>query len=357
MWESIQFLAPGFAVQFLLAVILLWMFVSDKDEIGLLPILSISLVYSILNVIIEWTLGDFLLLVTLVIQWSFFVLLANRFLRIPIPRASVTLFCYFTLLFGTTLVHDYLSPAPSSEEEQLLTAGFEGNDNDHAKEESDLPVWALRVESGLIAQKSVMANYQLKETLYGSRKSKRSRPVVKATPQPSLQIASSPTSIPPQGEPELSEPLAPEIAITSEEDPNEWTGARFEALFNDDIPVERITTPVPEPAKEEVDIASNILNSNEDPEVTGVLLDIPPANIEAEQLAEFVKIQNRSTDPRYPTPSFNISAVSMGDDGRYAIIDGEMMSVGSIKRTNLEAPRGWRIHQIELNEVVWQPLK
>nr|MDA3873491.1 hypothetical protein [Kiritimatiellia bacterium] len=82
-----------------------------------------------------------------------------------------------------------------------------------------------------------------------------------------------------------------------------------------------------------------------------------PGGFNAEQLSDAVEVRNRSTDRRYPHPQFEIGAVSMGENGRFAIVDGEMLKEGSIVRTNEENPRGWKLHRIGRTELFWQPLK
>jgi hypothetical protein len=75
-----------------------------------------------------------------------------------------------------------------------------------------------------------------------------------------------------------------------------------------------------------------------------------------EDAEELVQSQNRSTDPRFPAPAYNIEAVGIGAKGKYAIVDGRFVTEGAIVRTSGGEVRGWKLIRIEKKQLFWQPL-
>lgn len=330
MMETFQYLAPVYLTQILLGVLLLILFVRDRDEVGTGKILLTSLLYTALNILIEWFLNDYLLAATLVVQWTLFVLLANRIISIDLPRASMTLFCYFSLLMGFSMLEARFSPEELTQEEKLLTEGFDENSKSDKK---DLPKqdWITRLEHGSLPRKIYSTRNWVIEYLYHPETEEPVSTVSSPAPTPAL--------------PPLPHPENPDPAKTVT-----LSGKEFEALF---FP-EKNTAQTPQ----EIPTSTPTL-----PKPTENYPTVPPNGgrntngINAEQMSEIVKIRNRSTDPGYAPPEYYISAIGMGSGGHFAIVDGDMLREGSVIYTQKEKPRAWRLYRIEVNQVFWQPLK
>ena len=331
MVDTLLFLMPTFLTQILAGVLLLWLFVRSQDEIGLERILLTSVLYCVLNIVIEWFLQDYLLAATLVLQWALFVLLANRICAIRLPRACITLFCYFSLLMGGSMLEARFVPKERSEEEKLLMEGFEESEDaaDHGEHELS---WARRLKEDSIASKTYAFKQRVVDLLYHPDEEAMAPPppLPTPTPQPLAQIQAQETPPPPPpNEIESEAPSAPQE--NSEEPP----------------PVVQAPTPTPT-----VEPVADVVYPEEDPPRVS-----NNNSISGEQMNDIVEIKNRSTDPSYDAPSYKISAISMGSGGRYAIVDGDMLREGSIIHTQLETPRGWLLYRIEPNQIFWRPLK
>ncbi len=332
MENSFIYLAPVFLTQILLGVLLLWLFVKERDQVGLGTILLTSLLYTVLNIVIEWFLNDYLLATTLVVQWTFFVLLAQRILSIPLPRASVTLFCYFSLLMGIRMVEVHFTPPELTDDEKLLVEGFEETDSEENQEIRDTD-WVQRLEAGTLAHKTYASRDWLLDFIYPPEKIE--------TPE------EDPLPVPPDNK--VSTP--PTASLPLENTPLQvsggMTGAEFEQLF---YPADPVAPPSPavEPPAESP------------PETAFAEPRVPdPANlsINAQQMSQIVEVKNRSTDPGYSPPDYVISAVGVGSGGRFIIVNGDMLKEGSIIYTQHENPRGWKLYQVTPTLLYWQPLK
>ncbi|MGA0368138.1 MAG: hypothetical protein ACO3N7_01655 [Kiritimatiellia bacterium] len=332
--DALTLLLPTFITQILMGVLLLWLFVMAQDEIDLDRILLTSLLYTLLNVLIEWFLKDYLLATTLVFQWTIFVLLANRICAIPLPRASITLFCFFSLLMGGRMLEAHFFPEEISEEEKLLMEGFHTPRESPGAEVPELS-WVQRIREGSIASKTYVSKKIVVDLIYGGE-TENEDPL---SPPPA-----TPTPLSVKVEPS---PLPPSTGTLS--------GKEFEALFypleysseSEQSPPPAVPTPLPAALLPPPRYA----DTNSLPPPSG------PASINAEQLTQIVEIRNHSTDPAYAAPDFQISAVSMGSNGRFAIVDGDMLREGSIIHTQLDTPRAWMLYRIEPTKVFWRPLK
>lgn len=341
MLENLLHLLPGLILQFLLATALLWLFIRPSDEVPAVRVLLTALIFCLLNPAIEWTLRDFLMEATLVIQWALFVLLANHFLSIPLPRAALTLFCFFALMLGAGLLGGTFASRELSEEERLLLEGFEAVEVADSDESGDPALWALRLRSGILDKRLMTARSIALRSLY---------PETETDPKP--KSAAQPT---PQTAPETVAEIETRPPATS------MSGKEFEALFQTSTPAVATDNRV-ESSPEIAEPAERTTGTPEPPTHSREPDARPdrwnhPGGFNARQLSEAVKVRNRSTDRRYPNPQFDVGAVSMGEQGRFAIVDGEMLTEGSIIRTNREDPRGWKLHRIEAAELFWQPLK
>ncbi|MEX2606831.1 MAG: hypothetical protein WD708_05755 [Kiritimatiellia bacterium] len=344
MIENLLHLLPGLALQFLLAAALLWLFTRPSDDVPVTHILLSSLGICFLNLLIEWALRDYLLEATVVVQWTFFVLLANHFLSIPLPRAALTLFCFFALMLGAGLLDTRLSPQDLSEEERLLLEGFQAVEIPNPADSKELSPWAIRLRQGILDKRLMGARAVTLRSLYppSDEEAKTDRKTEVATipdptPEPAHETGSDPVEI----------TQSPSM-----------TGKEFEALFAHSPSVQssgKNGDPL-----ETTEIPDLIAGEAEPPEPDDTIRPDRrhhPGGFNAEQLAEVVEVRNRSTDRRFAHPQFQVGAVSIGEHGRFAIVDGEMLKEGSIVRTNRETPRGWKLHRIEPGELFWQPLK
>lgn len=340
MTDALIYLAPGFLIQILMAALLLWLFANEKDEVSLGRILLISLGFTGLNVLIEGSIQDYLLYATLVVQWCLFTLIANRFISIRLPRASLTIFCYFMILLGFQMLETRLSPDDLSEDEKLLLQGFEKADEDK-DQESEQENWVSNLELNMIGARAMQARYQILDILY---------------PPP------EPTELPsdPSPEPSVVISLTPKASNAISGGPNpsgSMTGKEFEARFfskNEGVEPE---TPEPAEVVVAVPLPDDTIFITQPEQVREPIRPSGRAMITAEEMSEIVDIRSRSTDPSYAAPEYDVSALSIGKGGKFAIVDGEMLREGSIIRTQLENPRGWRLLRIAANEVFWQPLK
>jgi hypothetical protein len=340
--ENLLHLAPGLALQFLLAGVLLWLFIPKTDKIPYLRILLIALVFSLLNLLIEWSLREYLLEGTLVLQWTLFVLLATRFLSIPLPRAALTLFCFFSLMLGAGLLEARLSPAELSEEERLLIEGFEAVKIPSPSGAETVSPGVLQMRMGILDQRILSAREVALRRLYAS-----TEPESGPDPQPdTIEV------------PIVVTEEEPEIIPPAVQTPSTVTGAEFEALFvRTSSPVEPVEGPASADPETEVTIGNYDIETDlSDPEPVRSRRN-QHEGFNAEQLADAVKVRNRSTDRRYAPPRFEIGAVGIGTRGRFAIVDGEMVKEGGIIRTHEDLPRGWKLHRIESSQLFWQPLR
>ncbi len=81
------------------------------------------------------------------------------------------------------------------------------------------------------------------------------------------------------------------------------------------------------------------------------------ASVNATQLAEMAKVRNLSTDPRYPPPNFDISAVGSGRMGTYVIAEGRMIRLnGELPAANTP-PEAWRLTKATATEAHWMPVE
>ncbi|MDF3130455.1 hypothetical protein P0Y35_14710 [Kiritimatiellaeota bacterium B1221] len=328
--NAILYLAPVFLTQILLGVLLLWLFVKERDQVGLGTILLTSLLYTALNIVIEWFLHDFLLATTLVVQWTFFVLLAQRILSIPLPRASVTLFCYFSLLMGVHMAQVHFTPPELTEDEKLLVEGFEETGSEAGQEALEKD-WVQRLQSGSLAHKTYASKDWVLDFIYPSEKNE----IPEEDPLPILPEAIAKTP------PRTAAPENTALPVAG------MTGQEFEKLFFPELPAD--------PASPE-SIAAAPLTT----EIAFVNPPLPePANlsINARQMSQIVEVKNRSTDPGYPAPDYSISAVGVGAGGRFIIVNGDMLKEGSIIYTQHENPRGWKLYKVKPTLLYWQPLK
>lgn len=332
-------LLPGLVLQIALAAALLWLFTRPSDDVPVTHILLTSLGFSFLNMGIEWALRDYLLEAIVVVQWTFFVLLANHFLSIPLPRAALTLFCFFSLMLGSGLLDARLSQSELSEEERLLVEGFQAVEVPEAHESEPLSPWAIQIRNGILDKRLVAARSAALRSLY-------------AKPEPEVAEQPNPMPDPTPETASVSPVLSPSSTMT---------GNQFEALFTRvspaDFPTEQeIVSETPESSGS----PDRMVTEKPEPRPTDEVRPDRrnhPGGFNAEQLSEVVEVRNRSTDRRFANPQFDVGAVSMGEHGRFAIVDGEMLKEGSIVRTNQESPRGWKLHRIEPTELFWQPLK
>lgn len=364
MVDAFLYLAPDFLFQTLLAVLLLWLFANRKNEGSLVNLLFIGLCYTVLNILIEWSLQAYLFSTTLVIQWCFFTLIANRFVSIPLPRAALTLFCYFAILMGTSLVSSEIFSAELSEHEKLLTQGFDDKKSLFDSTGEEQAEWVVHLKSNLIAYRSLEARAQIRSLLYPTPE------VVEPPPAPveKLDIV---TWAPPKDT----------VKVT------QLSGKEFEERFfsfktekDRTIASTPPSPPVTQtPSQELLKTAPRTQSISSPQPVTGIQTEVTrfqpevtrtqpaprtepaPSNVsnllKGEDMSAIVNIRNRSTDPGYDPPSYDVSALSMGVAGRFAIINGEIIKEGTIIRTQLENPRGWRLFKIAKNQVYWQPLK
>jgi|GEM_PF-6451935 len=340
MTDALFYLAPGFLIQILIAAFLLWLFANGKDEVGLVRILLISLGFTALNVLIEGSIQDYLLYATLVVQWGLFTLLANRFISIRLPRASLTIFCYFMILLGFQMLETRLSQNELSDDEKLLLVGFEKTDEDKDPE-SEQENWVSNLELNMIGARSMQARYQILDILYPPPEP--TAPPSNPSPEPSVVIAPTPKA---------------SNAISAGPHPNgAMTGKEFEARFftkNEGVEPE---TPEPTEVVVAIPLPDDTMFVTPPEQIREPIRPSGRARITADEMSEIVDIRSRSTDPSYAAPGYDVSALSIGESGKFAIVDGEMLREGSIIRTQLENPRGWRLLRIAANEVFWQPLK
>jgi hypothetical protein len=325
MVDALLYLAPGLLSQILIAGFLLWLFVNKRDDVGTLRIVAASLGFTALNLLIEWFLNDYLLIATLVLQWAVFALIANRFLSMPLARACITLFCFFSLMMSLSMLEAHFNGTEMTEDEKLLLEGFERPDGGSQSPAPDED-WVQRIEAGLISQKTYAAKKQLQAMMYKTPEADS----VALLPAPQ----STPTPLPGPA------PLVPAQTTVSK-----MTGAEFEKLFFQEDPPAEITQVPPTP----------------DPTPDVFVSDLSPgfsnASINAQQMSNIVNIRSRSTDPGYSPPEFLISAVSMGSQGQFAIVNGKMLRQGNVVPSESSPPRAWRLYRIQKNEVYWQPLK
>ena len=81
------------------------------------------------------------------------------------------------------------------------------------------------------------------------------------------------------------------------------------------------------------------------------------ASVTGEQLSQMARIRNRSTDPRYPAPNFEITGTGQGRLGTYVIANGRLVQVEGHLASPEQPPRAWRLIRATQNEVFWQPLE
>jgi hypothetical protein len=78
--------------------------------------------------------------------------------------------------------------------------------------------------------------------------------------------------------------------------------------------------------------------------------------VTAEQLQQMVSIRNRSTDPRYPAPSYAITATGKGSRGSYVIANGQLVGLGSTVDNPGGEPKAWKLREVNPTSILWTPV-
>jgi hypothetical protein len=303
------------------------------------PLLLCSVLMIALSLGVETVLDPWIFEGTLIFQWVLFVLLCHRICRLPLLHSMAALVCYFSFMLGLGMLCDPVADpadppdaaAESTEDafdpEQLLEAGLLDEDSGTRSSvgspdpsSREVPAWILKLHDRMLHRKLGRAQQRVWSLLYN-------RPDTKPAPSPTPTPEPLPTATP---TPQPGTPMSDE---------------EFLDLFR--------PTPTPRPVPTAV---APLPGASPTPQGGHVVKPGDVATVNSEQLTEIVKLKNRSTDPRFTPPEYEITAIGVGVKGRYAIIRGQMMREGNILRTGTEPVRGWRLIRIQEDELYWQPL-
>gem|GEM_PF-6155347 len=304
------------------------------------PLLVCSCLYLLMGIVVETILNEWIREGTLVFLFFFFILLANRLCKLPLLHAWCAMFCHFSLMLG----YGTLGFAPGEiQTEQALTVDQPEENldrflevgilretpptptpvaektGDHSEQESDV-LRSLR--SRMLHRKLDRSRELLLEILY---------PGDPGGQTPHLMATPVPTSAPARPTP------VPGSRMEKEE---------FFLLFS----------PTPTPSPEQIPTPQPLLPTPTPNQGATVVDPVDAVAVNSDQLNNMVKLRNRSTDANYLPPRFEIDALGIGANGRYAIVNGVLMREGNIIRIETGTVRGWRLVKIKENDLFWQPL-
>jgi len=315
-------LLPALATQFLAGWAMLALFQQSADEVHPLRAPATALFCLLAGLGIEVFLSPFLFQGTLVVQWALFVMLGHRVCRVPLGKSMLAQFCFFSLMLGKGLLEERVGGSDLGMEERRLLEGEPSGETDEVPDGRD------HLEASLLHHRLLAVRHDVHGLLYD-------------LPGPAAPV---PTPKPP-----------PPVDPPSE--PPGMSGAAFEALIYGDAPEP------PDPVVESTAFAPDDPASTPPPEIIPVEFPEAPAltgdstSIHSDQMSEIVEVKNRSTDATYAPPTFEIGAISIGANGRFAMIDGRLLREGAVLRTGAQDPRGWKLYQVTKTELFWQPLK
>lgn len=344
--EFLFHLWPDFLLQFLLGVLVLFVFAPSSalehapSKGKLLFLCSItSVVMLLLSLSIEHYVSPLILQSSLVIQWVFFTLLGHRICGIPLGKSMLSQFCYFSMILGVGLLSEHVLPVPSTP-------------SDPPAPES----WMKRVEWALLTNRLPHIRGDVLTALYG-------KPVSSQPP---------PSTKPPQPPPPTPTPAPRVVELSENEPPNPTEDPTLPPQEEvREIPPPVPPTPTPEPTPvppdnppEPSEQSSQPLRIYQGwpeplPEATNDLPDVITGEERTglDQISDPVNMQNQSTDSRYAPPDYSISAVSMGERGRFVMVDGRLLREGAVLTTGGSEPRGWKLFKVTETVLFWQPLE
>jgi len=301
------------------------------------PLLACSGLFLVSGLIIETILAPWIHEGTLVFLLFFFVLLANRICKLPLVHSFCALFCHFCLMLGLGMVqsaHPVFLPERGEKTEQgeedfdqLLEAGL-------LEEASATPTPTPQPEKTSSNEANEVISVLHDRMLH--RKLVRSRSLLLDVMYPDdARAQPSPTPTPLPGD----IPAAPTPVPGSIMEPEEFF--RLFAPTPTPRPGGQVPPPLPTPTPVQ---GENVIHAGD------------AVAVNSNQLTNMVKLRNRSTDSMYMPPDFEIDAVGIGANGRYAIVNRVLMREGNIIRVESETVRGWRLVKIREGELFWQPL-
>lgn len=309
------------------------------------PPLLCSFLFLFSGIAIEKILGPFLLEGSLVFLFFFCILLADKVAKLPLLNATGALFCHFCLMLGLGLLPEAsldsgsnpTEPDTPKEEsledslDDLLEAGLMDDEVPptptpvpeplEPTRPAVTPTWVTETRELYLHRRLLAARNVLREVLYRPERSPEDIP---PQPTPALQATPTPAPTPIPG--------------------SELTAEEYFALFD--------PTPTPAPLVHSTPLpptptplqGENVVNPGD------------AVAVNSDQLSNMVQLRNRSTDTQYLPPEFEIDALGIGNNGRYAIVNGTLMREGNIIRVSESTVRGWRLVKILEGELYWQPL-
>lgn len=322
-------LLPDLAAQFLLGWAVVWIFSPAGGQVPAWRTLGVACAMSLISLGTEIWLSPYVLQGTLVVQWIVFVLLGFSLGHLSLGKSMLAQLCFFSLVLGAGLMREPAADAASAEEERLL------RQDRRDPKATEVPEWADSLEQALLVNRLPEIRKDAQQAVYGEKKS----------PAPDAPPATEPPST------ATVEP--PDPTEEAEIDPPGMSGSEFEALVYS-IPPEYFPTVEPEEESDPADPPLEVIPV-QFPEEGGVIGEFTSMN--ANQTQEITEVRNRSTDPAYAAPLYDIGAVSIGENGRFAMVDGRLLRQGAILRTGSMDPRGWKLHRVTTTELFWQPLK
>ena len=325
----------------------LWAFSPRNERMAGGRVLAAAVLFLPLNLLVEGFLSTYLREGTLIFQWVLFVLLAHKFARLPMGLAMLAMFCHFALMLGVGIAPEMIPDEAETSESggevdvdellgEDLDLGEDEAESPAAESDAPPPAWATRTADLLLSARMASAASLAREKMYGHDRG----------PSPAPAPAPDPTSTTPP----LPVPT-PTPTPTRDASYRPMSEAEFFQLFATDVALR--PTPIPAPDGESGPPAHPPPTLEPTPSIVDVL---DPRNPDEPPEPDWGRPTNVSTDPRYNAPGFNIDAIGIGASGAHAIVNGRVVSKGSIIRTEGGTVRGWRLIQIERNTLRWQPL-
>jgi len=339
--EILVQLWPDLLAQFLMGWILLYTFtpsLSSQSGNSFGKTVCIPALFSlgmlILSLLIEFYLSPFLFQGSIVLQWVLFVLLGTRLCGLRLGKSMLAQFCFFSLMLGAGMLSERTEPDEKEPQPQgidltphVLTHRLPAIRNDVLTAVYGTPE---DVEPEQATPEDVSLTKVHPEEGFGEPPPSPTEPPVPPEPDPS-------DIPPPAGNPEeVATPASPTPPAATAELPAEQPAA---------APVPPTPT-APEPLE---------VFPTEITETPGVVEG--DTSIRADQMSEITEVKNRSSDKRYAPPTYDVTAVSLGSNGRFAMVNGNLLREGAVLRTGGSDPRGWKLLKVTPTEVLWQPLQ
>ncbi len=359
------------ALQAGLIGLLIWIFARHEADVTFLKLMFASMGFTLIGLAIEIGFGPYLMEGTLAVHFLMLWLLVRKFFDIRPLRSAAVVLSFLLLAMGAVFLADRFESGRTSameetrarqadtvrealSESQILLQGFTGESIAGTDGEPDTeakPALAdaspgrtmLRLKDRILR----LAGFETAaEPPEGTEAvTAASTPVPEPSPLPTPVVMVAATAIP--------------RAIATEVETASLSGTDFESLFQtpDSDLAAAPSRPEDVPFMEtSVGSQGPTIRIRDERSGEETALRDQRRGVTADELKGMVRIRNRSTDPRYEPPSFNITATGKGSRGSYVIANGQMIGQGSHMDNPGGEPRAWKLNQVSPTTIHWTPV-